>query len=56
MKNEIILYRPDELATHIEVRVDEETVWINRQQISNLINKDVKTIGKHNNNEFSEVE
>jgi len=56
MKNEIILYRPDELAAHIEVRVDEETVWLNRQQISNLFNRDVKTIGKHINNVFSEGE
>ena len=29
MKNEIILYRPDELSEHIEVRIDEETVWVN---------------------------
>lgn len=56
MKNEIILYRPDEIAAHIEVRVDEETVWLNRQQISNLFNRDVKTIGKHINNVFSEGE
>ena len=56
MKNEIILYRPDELAEHIEVRIDEETVWLNRQQISNLFNRDVKTIGKHINNVFSEGE
>jgi hypothetical protein len=56
MKNEIILYSPDELAEHIEVRIDEETVWLNRQQISNLFNRDVKTIGKHINNVFSEGE
>ena len=56
MKNEIILYRPDELAEHIEVRVDEETLWMNRQQISNLFNRDVKTTGKHINNVFSEGE
>lgn len=56
MKNEIILYRPDELAEHIEVRIDEETVWLNRQQISNLFNRDVKTIGKHINNVFFEGE
>jgi hypothetical protein len=47
MKNEIVLYRPDALAEHIEVRIDEETVWLNRQQISDLFNRDVKTIGKH---------
>ena len=56
MKNEIILYRPDELAEHIEVRVDEETLWMSRQQISHLFNRDVKTIGKHINNVFSEGE
>jgi hypothetical protein len=47
MKNEIIIYRPDEIADHIEVRVDDETVWLNRQQISTLFDRDVKTIGKH---------
>lgn len=47
MKNEIIIYQPDEIADHIEVRVDEETVWLNRQQIATLFSRDVKTIGKH---------
>jgi len=56
MKNEIILYRPDEIAEHIEVRIDEETVWLNRQQIAVLFGRDVKTIGKHINNVFSEGE
>jgi hypothetical protein len=56
MKNEIILYSPNELAEHIEVRINEETVWLNRQQISNLFNRDIKTIGKHINNVFSEGE
>lgn len=56
MKNEIILYRPDELAEHIEVRIDEETVWLNRQQIAQLFGRDVKTIGKHINNVVAEGE
>lgn len=56
MKNEIILYRPNELAEHIEVRIDEETVWLNRNQIASLFGRDVKTIGKHINNVFSEGE
>lgn len=56
MKNEIILYRPNEIAEHIEVRLNEETVWLNRQQISDLFSRDVKTIGKHINNVFSEGE
>jgi len=56
MKNEIVLYQPNELAEHIEVRIDEETVWLNRQQIADLFGRDVKTIGKHITNVFSEGE
>jgi len=56
MKNEIVLYRPNELAEHIEVRFDDDTVWLNRQQIAELFGRDVKTIGKHINNVFSEGE
>jgi hypothetical protein len=35
MKNEIILYCPDELSKHIEVQIDEETVWLNLNKASN---------------------
>jgi hypothetical protein len=55
-KNEIILYRPDEAAEHIEVRLQDETVWLNRHQIATLFGRDIKTIGKHINNVFSEGE
>lgn len=54
--NEIALYTPNELTECIEVRIDEETVWLNRQQIAVLFGRDVKTIGKHINNVFSEEE
>ena len=56
MNNEIILYRPNELAEHIEVRLEDETVWLNRQQLSILLGRDVKTIGKHINNVFEDGE
>ena len=56
MKNEIILYRSNELPSRIEVRIENETVWLNRQQIATLFGRDVKTIGKHINNVFSEGE
>ncbi len=36
--------------------IENETVWLNRQQIATLFGRDVKTIGKHINNEFSEGE
>lgn len=52
-KNEIILYQPDDLV-RLEVRVEGETVWLNRQQMSLLFGRDVKTIGKHINNALKE--
>ncbi len=47
MSNEIILYQADKLSTHLEVRIENESVWLNRQQIATLFDRDVKTIGKH---------
>ena len=52
-KGEIILYQPDN-SVELEVRIKEETVWLNRQQISILFGRDVKTIGKHINNALAE--
>ena len=56
MKNELILYQSNELTSRIEVRIENETVWLNRHQIATLFGRDVKTIGKHINNVFSEEE
>jgi len=56
MKNEILLYQSNELLERIEVRLVEDTVWLNRQQIALLFGRDLKTIGKHINNVFSEGE
>ena len=56
MKNEIVLYQSNELPERIEVRIEEETVWLNRQQLAILFGRDIKTIGKHVNTVFSEGE
>ena len=50
---EIILYQPDS-SIRLEVRMEEETVWLNRKQMSILFNRDKKTIGKHVNNALKE--
>ena len=52
-KNEIVLYQPDE-EVKLEVRIKDETVWLNRQQLAVLFGRDVKTIGKHINNALNE--
>jgi len=50
---EIILYQPNEVIK-LEVRLEEESVWLTRHQLALLFDRDVKTIGKHINNALKE--
>lgn len=52
-KGEIILYHPEN-TLELEVRLADETVWLNRSQLSELFKRDIKTIGKHINNALKE--
>ena len=52
-KGEIVLYQP-EGDIRLEVRVENETVWLNRHQLAVLFNRDIKTIGKHITNALKE--
>ena len=54
MNNEVILYKDGELELPVEVAPDRETVWLNRNQLAVLFDRDVKTIGKHINNALKE--
>ena len=49
-----IVYNDGELE--LKVSVEQESVWLNRNQIAKLFDRDVKTIGKHINNIFIEGE
>ena len=51
-KNEIILF--ENQGVKLEVNLKDETVWLNRQQMATLFNRDVKTIGKHIKNALKE--
>ncbi len=53
MANEIVLYQPNDQLT-LEVKVENDTVWLNRNQMAVLFDRDVKTIGKHINNALQE--
>ncbi|MBR6463579.1 virulence RhuM family protein [bacterium] len=53
MENEIIIYQPDE-TIKLDVRFENETVWLNRHQMAELFGRDIKTIGKHIANAMSE--
>ena len=50
---EIVLYQP-EGDVRLKVRVENDTVWLNRQQLAILFNRDIKTIGKHISNTLKE--
>lgn len=54
--NQIEIYQTEDGQTEIEVRLETDTVWLNRQQLAELFGRDVKTIGKHINNVFREKE
>jgi hypothetical protein len=56
MKNEIILYRPNEMAEHIEVRLENDTVWLNQAQMAVLFGQTKQNISLHVNNCFKEGE
>ena len=52
MKNEIILFENQNVK--LEVNMKDETVWLNREQLAMLFDRDIKTIGKHINNALNE--
>ena len=54
MSNEIIKFVNSDLQIDVTVSPNEETVWLNRNQLAILFDRDVKTIGKHINNALKE--
>ncbi|MBS9781126.1 MAG: virulence protein RhuM/Fic/DOC family protein [Gammaproteobacteria bacterium] len=54
INNTLIFNADNELE--ISVKLQDETVWLNRQQMALLFDRDIKTIGKHINNVFKEGE
>jgi prophage maintenance system killer protein len=54
MNNEIIKFVNGDLQLDVTVSPDNETVWLNRNQLAQLFDRDVKTIGKHINNALKE--
>ena len=53
-KGEIIIYQTTDGSTSLDVKLEQETIWINRQQMAELFDRDIKTIGKHINNALKE--
>jgi hypothetical protein len=55
MKDEIVLYQPDE-SVQLEVRLEDDTVWLTQQQMAELFQKDISVISRHIKNAFAEGE
>ena len=53
-ENEIVLFETEDKEITLNVKVNQDTVWLNRNQMADLFGRDVKTIGKHINNALKE--
>jgi len=56
MSSEIILYQTEDGQTKIQTRLENETVWLSQEQISELFQRDRSVITKHINNVFKDGE
>lgn len=54
--SKIEIYKLADGQSDIRVQFDNDSVWLNRQQLSELFDRDIKTLGKHINNVFKEGE
>lgn len=55
-KGELILYQTEDGLTKIDVRMENETVWLTRNQMADLFDRDISVIGRHIRNIFEEGE
>ena len=54
--NEIIIYQSEDGQTQVDVRMENETVWLTQAQMAELFQKDRTAIGRHIANVFKEGE
>lgn len=50
----IVIYTTEDNQISLDVKMDGDTMWLNRYQLSRLFDRDIKTIGKHINNALKE--
>ncbi len=55
-QSKIEIYQIKDKQAVVKVQFEKDTVWLNRQQLATLFDRDIKTIGKHVNNVFKEEE
>ncbi len=55
-KSEIILYQTEDNRTRIEVRLDNETVWLTQNQMAELFQTSIPNVSMHIRNIFKDSE
>ena len=55
-ENKIVIYQTEDGQTQIDVRLENDTVWLSANQMAVLFGRDEKTVRKHINNVFSDQE
>ena len=55
-ENQIVIYQTEDGQTQIDVRLENETVWLTQAQMAELFQKDRTVITRHINNVFKEGE
>lgn len=56
VQNQIIIFQAKNNHVEVSVQLENETVWLNRNQLATLFDRDIKTIGKHITRVFKEGE
>ena len=54
MENNIVIFETSDNQVSLNVSLENDTVWLNRNQMAELFDRDIKTIGKHINNALRE--
>ena len=55
-KSEIVIYKSEDGSTLIDVKLQDETVWLTRKQMAKLFDRDTTTIDRHVNNIYKDGE
>ena len=56
MTDKIVIYESADGSAALNVRLEQETVWLNQKQLAELLDKDTDTIGLHIRNIYKEGE
>ena len=53
-RDQIVIYKDENNSIQLDVRMEGEMLWLDRQQLTTLFGRDYKTISKHINNALKE--